>query len=770
MPRTRNTRNNNNHRQRSAPVNVPEPTGFPLPRFIGLRQAVNYDHPPHPLVSSEPDGTLSDRIGWVILHPSLHDFVRTRTAHIPRAELYIEFYRTLARIAQGHAEVKKYIERSAAPSCEKRRAWLVSDAAFNELVQLATQLMDQTMANGEYARALRDLLPYRNQHVQQRNHQPMPSPTRVDMNDGPIQYHDGPTIHEEQREQHTMFMQLGHRAVNPGVNMDIDEGNKENVGPENSLEPAPLAPPTSTNETPIMSLADLIAAYRPTTPVYNHNPAPESPNDFPPPTPSPVIGVHNGVEGREPLSSHLQRMRQDIAHIPTTAPEDVINNSRAANILERWIRAMEDDSSDESTTSSSPSSNDTLDWEAYLTHRALHNSDSSDSMPSLINHVENDNLVSNSSPLLATNLENSSSSVVEEPPLSTISEELPSYPEATQGTQPPFVLQAIEETTRAKTLYNFFKIEDSWFITTGPRPWCIVRLCTNGDYILVHMNEFPVAWYELVVLEKLRTAFPGLDDVPYEQMCCRVEDIMARFLNVKASYISTGNKTILHVPYHDVINMPIQERLKWISSRETETLDAVIDHALSIISTDFQSPRWHTHTTLLFAVPDAAETLYQLAVDLDNYHIGFLATGINNPWSTLRAHRLDNAWIIRNSLGEVVVLEVGRKALDDLIYHVNPLLEHVPAQRLTTLNFLDNLPVEDQLFDETVKLIKLTRELQMLEWLYEHELLPETSVPPADFDITVWNIGMEDSNGRDDLRGEGGGNVTIGPFLNVPAE
>ena len=129
-----------------------------------------------------------------------------------------------------------------------------------------------------------------------------------------------------------------------------------------------------------------------------------------------------------------------------------------------------------------------------------------------------------------------------------------------------------------------------------------------------------------------------------------------------------------------------------------------------------------------------------------------------------------NAWIIRNSLGEVVVLEVGRKALDDLVYHVNPLLEHVPAQRLTTLNFLDNLPVEDQLFDETVKLIKLTRELQMLKWLYEHELLPETSVPPADFDITVWNIGMEDSNGRDDLRGEGGGNVTIGPFLNVPAE
>lgn len=343
MPRTRNTHNNSNYRQRSTPVGAPEPTGFPLPRFIGLQQAVNYDHLPHPLVSSEPDGTLSDRIGWVILHPSLYDFVGTRTAHIPRADLYIEFYRTLARIAQDHAEVKKYIEWAAAPNCKKQRAWLVSDTAFNELVQLATRLMDQTMANGVYARALRDLLPYRNQHVQQRNRQPMPSPTRVDMNNGPIQYHNGPTIHEEQvmrhcftphnhklklsqREQHTMFMQLGHCAVDPSVKMDINEGNKENVEPKDSLEPAPLAPPTSMNETPIMSLADLIAAYRPTTPVYNYNPAPDSPDDFPPPTPSPVIGVHNGVEGREPLASRLQRMRHDIARIPAMIPEDAINN------------------------------------------------------------------------------------------------------------------------------------------------------------------------------------------------------------------------------------------------------------------------------------------------------------------------------------------------------------------------------------------------------------------------------------------------------------
>ena len=61
----------------------------------------------------------------------------------------------------------------------------------------------------------------------------------------------------------------------------------------------------------------------------------------------------------------------------------------------------------------------------------------------------------------------------------------------------------------------------------------------------------------------------------------------------------------------------------------------------------------------MFSIPDAAETLYQLAVDINNYHIGFLAVGSDNPWSTLCAHRLDDAWMICNSLGEVVVLKIG---------------------------------------------------------------------------------------------------------------
>ncbi len=51
-------------------------------------------------------------------------------------------------------------------------------------------------------------------------------------------------------------------------------------------------------------------------------------------------------------------------------------------------------------------------------------------------------------------------------------------------------------------------------------------------------------------------------------------------------------------------------------------------------------------------------------------------------------------------------------------------------------------------------------------------MLPKTNIPPANFDITIWQIGQaaEYSNGRDDLQGEEGGNVTIDMFVHVPAE
>ncbi len=62
---------------------------------------------------------------------------------------------------------------------------------------------------------------------------------------------------------------------------------------------------------------------------------------------------------------------------------------------------------------------------------------------------------------------------------------------------------------------------------------------------------------------------------------------MAWFLNVNASYISTSDKTIFHIPYLDGIKAPILDQFKWISSRETMSLDKVVNTTLGIITKDF---------------------------------------------------------------------------------------------------------------------------------------------------------------------------------------
>ena len=37
---------------------------------------INYDHLPRPLAATHEEGTMSDRIGWVLTHPNLEDQVR----------------------------------------------------------------------------------------------------------------------------------------------------------------------------------------------------------------------------------------------------------------------------------------------------------------------------------------------------------------------------------------------------------------------------------------------------------------------------------------------------------------------------------------------------------------------------------------------------------------------------------------------------------------------------------------------------------------------
>ena len=94
----RSRRNNGRPRygtnQWGKPIAVERP-----PRFILDRKPVYYDHLPRRIVSNEEDGTLSDRIGWVILHPDLIGHVQQRLYKIPNAVDLVDTYRSLARAA-----------------------------------------------------------------------------------------------------------------------------------------------------------------------------------------------------------------------------------------------------------------------------------------------------------------------------------------------------------------------------------------------------------------------------------------------------------------------------------------------------------------------------------------------------------------------------------------------------------------------------------------------------------------------------------------------
>ena len=92
MPRSNRQRSNYRTQQTARPQEGAK-TRHPVPQFIKERRVVNYDHLPRPDVFIYPNGTLSDRIGWVLLHPDLHNHVRLRTSEIPNAEVYIELYR-----------------------------------------------------------------------------------------------------------------------------------------------------------------------------------------------------------------------------------------------------------------------------------------------------------------------------------------------------------------------------------------------------------------------------------------------------------------------------------------------------------------------------------------------------------------------------------------------------------------------------------------------------------------------------------------------------
>ncbi len=185
-------------------------------------------------------------------------------------------------------------------------------------------------------------------------------------------------LKQYQCEQHTISMQPSCHILEPIKEMDLDKSDNKNVIQTTSLRPQLLTfPILETNvpqipspvivngvrriegQEPLASYIQSIDAshiqwvnqlvngpYEDThiqgqaetsaqhLIVIDHaatpkqNPGPNSPSDdFSPPTRSPMIGIHNRAEGREPLPSCLQRMRQNIARIPAMIYKDMINAS-----------------------------------------------------------------------------------------------------------------------------------------------------------------------------------------------------------------------------------------------------------------------------------------------------------------------------------------------------------------------------------------------------------------------------------------------------------
>lgn len=180
MPRVRN------HNTRPAPyTNKPlhladriSPEALYVPRFITNRHQVTYDHLPRPAMSPYANGTMSDRIGWVLLHPDLQDCVRTRTQHIPDAAEHVRLYRDFARIASYQTRVVRYIQETEGPPDEKTSSLQAARMAYDHIVASADYLISRVMVTDRWSRALGDLLPRPWQHATTKG--PMPEPARND--------------------------------------------------------------------------------------------------------------------------------------------------------------------------------------------------------------------------------------------------------------------------------------------------------------------------------------------------------------------------------------------------------------------------------------------------------------------------------------------------------------------------------------------------------------------------------------------------------------
>lgn len=138
---------------------------FPsVPKFVRDRNPVSYTHLPRPWYDTIHEGSLSDRVGWVITHLDLKNHVDRRLHEKPDILKHVEVYRTLTEMYQAHLELTKYVKQSSGPRSRKNQAMALTDVTANSIITAATTTMS-TIATPEVARILSPLLPNRRQHI-----------------------------------------------------------------------------------------------------------------------------------------------------------------------------------------------------------------------------------------------------------------------------------------------------------------------------------------------------------------------------------------------------------------------------------------------------------------------------------------------------------------------------------------------------------------------------------------------------------------------------
>ncbi|RPD55762.1 hypothetical protein L227DRAFT_566487 [Lentinus tigrinus ALCF2SS1-6] len=149
-----------------------------VPTFV--HHPVTYNHLPRHPASAFADGSIQDRIGWVILHPDLRSIVNDRLHPYPTTTLWVSVYRDTAHAAAVYPYVGRLAhqgELNSWDASDNARAYFAAQTGHYGVLHIADIAINQ-IANPTIIRLLRDLLPSRHQHLPGYRH-PYSSPTRT---------------------------------------------------------------------------------------------------------------------------------------------------------------------------------------------------------------------------------------------------------------------------------------------------------------------------------------------------------------------------------------------------------------------------------------------------------------------------------------------------------------------------------------------------------------------------------------------------------------